>query len=413
MMGKVSWLNSSGFSFHRLSDNENHRLLIWMLVIVATLLPFPDGYLKLLPVARAADLSTAENARLKQLEKQLQESRQQEASSKQQEELLLAELHAVSRERHVLELSIQDLRRRLQALEDSMAGEEKQLRQIAAAMDRQRREFSRRLKVRYMTPPGILLEKFFEQGELKDKMNQVVYLKHVLEYDQQQLARFSRLLQEHQRIKQLLEKQRLQVVETKEKKRLKLAVLEENIAKKNKLLYKIRGKKEYYAALVKELAEAAEKLKKIIVSRSQSSRSHGSLAKHKGRLPMPTSGVVVRFFGLERDRRFKTVTEHKGIDIEAPLGTAVKAIFPGQVIFASWLKGYGNLIIIDHGEGYYSIYGHLLEFKAKVNKNIRQHEVIGSVGDTDSLIGPALYFEIRKHGRPQDPLEWVSPMVQG
>ncbi len=413
MMGKVSWPNLSGFSFRRLSDSENHRLLVWVLVVVAVLLPFPDGCFKLFSAARAADLSVTERDRLQQLEKKLQETRRRESSSRQQEELLLAELHAVSRERHVLELGIQDLQQQLQVLEKSMAGEEKQLRRITAAMDRQRREFNHRLKVRYMTPPGVLLERLFGQQELKDKMNQVVYLKHILAYDQQQLASFSSLLQEHQRIKRLLEKQRLQVVETKEQKRLKLAVLEENIAKKNKLLYKIRGKKEYYAALIKELAEAAEKLKEIIAARGQNSMGYGSLAKYKGRLPMPTSGVVVRFFGLERDRRFKTVTEHKGIDIEAPLGTAVKAIFPGQVIFASWLKGYGNLIIIDHGEGYYSIYGHLLEFKTKINQNIRQHDIIGSVGDTDSLIGPVLYFEIRKHGRPQDPLEWVSPMVQG
>jgi len=412
-MGKVSLLKISGFFFCRLSGNENHRLLIWVLVMVAVLLPLPGGCLKLLPAARAAGLSTAEHDRLKLLERKLRKSRQQEAFSRQQEERLLAELHAVSRERHALELNIQDLQRQLRVLEGAMAGEEKQLRQIAVAMDQQRREFNHRLKARYMTPPGVLLEKLFGEKDIKDKMNQVVYLKHILDYDQQQLTRFSRLLQDHQRIKQLLEKQRLQVLETRKQKSLKLEVLEENIAKKNKLLYKIRGKKEYYAALVAELAEAAEKLKKIIASRSQSSMDHGSLAKQKGRLPMPTSGVVVRFFGLERDRRFKTVTEHKGIDIEAPLGTAVKAIFPGQVIFASWLKGYGNLIIIDHGEGYYSIYGHLLEFKTKVNQNIRQHEVIGSVGDTDSLIGPALYFEIRKHGRPQDPLEWVSPMAQG
>jgi septal ring factor EnvC (AmiA/AmiB activator) len=412
-MGMLFLLKISGFFPGRASDNKIHGFLLYLLTLLFVMVSVMADCVGTSGFARAADPVTEDAARLKQLEKRLQETQQQAESSQHQEKELLERLHVISLERHSLELAIQCLQHQLRALGASMAGEERQLQQVSAAMARQRNEFNHRLKVRYMTPPGVLLEKLLGQQKLKDKINQVTYLKYILMYDQQQLTSFARLMIEHQRIKQSLDQQRQQVTEMKEKKRLKLAGLEENIAKKNKLLYKIRGKKEYYAALIKELAEAAEKLKKIINTRRESTVRHGSLVNYKGRLPMPASGVVVRFFGLERDRRFKTVTENKGIDIEAPLGTEVKAIFPGQVIFASWLKGYGNLIIIDHGEGYYSIYGHLLEFKTKVNKNIRQREVIGSVGDTDSLIGPALYFEIRRHGRPQDPLEWVSPMAQG
>ena len=412
-MGMLFLLKISGFFPCRLSDNEIHRFLLCMLTLLFVLVSVMGDCVGTYGFARAAGPVKEDAVRLKQLEKRLQETRHQAESSQRKEKELLAELHAISRERHSLELGIYNLQQQLQALGVSMAAEEQKLRQVSAAMARQRTEFNHRLKVRYMTPPGILLEKLLGQQKLKDKINQITYLKYILVYDQRQLTSFAHLLTEHQKIKQLLEKQRQQVTEMKGKQRLKLTGLEENIAKKNKLLYKIRGKKEYYAALVKELAEAAEELKKIINTRRKSTVRHGSLANYKGRLPMPTSGVVVRFFGLERDRRFKTVTENKGIDIEAPLGTEVKAIFPGQVIFAGWLKGYGNLIIIDHGEGYYSIYGHLLAFKTKVDKNIRQREVIGSVGDTDSLIGSALYFEIRRHGRPQNPLEWVSPMAQG
>ncbi len=412
-MGMLFLLKISGFFPCRLLDNEIHRFLLCMLTLLFVVVSVMADYSGTRGVAWAAGPVAEDAARLKRLEKRLQETQQQAESSQHQEKELLEGLYAISRARHGLELKIYNLQQQLQALGVSMVGEEQQLREVSAAMARQRDEFNHRLKVRYMIPPGVLLEKLLGQQKLKDKINQVTYLKYILIYDQQQMTSFARLLTEHQKIKQLLEKQRQQVAEMKEKKRLKLEGLEENIAKKNKLLYKIRGKKEYYTALVKELAEATEKLKKIINTRRKSTMRHGSLSSYKGRLPMPTSGVVVRFFGLERDCRFKTVTENKGIDIEAPLGTEVKAIFPGQVIFASWLKGYGNLVIIDHGGGYYSIYGHLLEFKTKVNKNIRQREVIGSVGDTDSLIGPALYFEIRRHGKPQDPLEWVSPMAQG
>ncbi|HDJ28805.1 MAG TPA: hypothetical protein ENF28_06135, partial [Proteobacteria bacterium] len=250
-MGMLFLLKISGFFPCRLSDNEIHGFLLCVLTLLFVVVSVMGDCVGTRGFARASGPVTEDAARLKQLEKRLRETQQQAESSQHQEKELLEWLHVISRERHSLELAIQRLQHQLQALGVSMAGEEQQLQQLSAAMARQRDEFNHRLKVRYMTPPGVLLEKLVGQQKLKDKINQVTYLKYILIYDRQRLSSFARLMIEHQRIKQLLEKQRQQVTEMKGEKRLKLAGLEENIAKKNKLLYKIRGKKEYYAALVK------------------------------------------------------------------------------------------------------------------------------------------------------------------
>ncbi|MBN2332089.1 MAG: peptidoglycan DD-metalloendopeptidase family protein [Deltaproteobacteria bacterium] len=364
-----------------------------------------------LAFASGPDDSTA--VRLEQVKKDLQQKRREEASVRQQEESLLDELDHISRQQNHLGRELTQLRQQLEMVVTDIDRNQQQLQQVNVRLDKQRELFYQRLRSRYKRPPMAFVEVILARQESREMMHNLTYLKHLLIHDHRQMTMYSRLLEERQQVLQQLEEQRRQCAGMEEVKRQRLASLEENIAKKNKLLYKIKGEKSNVIALVKELEAAAGELERIISKQRQRQAQPGSLKDHKGRLPMPAKGVVVKFFGLERDRRFKTVTENKGIDIEAPAGSEVQAIFPGQVVFASWLKGYGNLIIIDHGDGYYSIYGHLLEFKAAVQSQIQQLDIIGSVGETDSLIGPSLYFEIRKHGQPLDPLEWVTPMGQG
>jgi septal ring factor EnvC (AmiA/AmiB activator) len=85
----------------------------------------------------------------------------------------------------------------------------------------------------------------------------------------------------------------------------------------------------------------------------------------------------------------------------------VQAVLPGQVVYAGWFKGYGNLIIVDHGNELFTLYAHVSEIDVKEADEVRQGQRIGVVGDTGSLAGPRLYFEVRYRGRPQDPEEWL------
>lgn len=128
----------------------------------------------------------------------------------------------------------------------------------------------------------------------------------------------------------------------------------------------------------------------------------------KGKLPRPAAGAITVGFGRVIDPRFKTVTLQNGIDIAAPAGAPVRAVAAGRVVHAGWFKGYGNLIIVDHGEGFHSLVAHLGSMQTAMGEELAAGAVLGTVGDSGSLKGPYLYFEIREHGRPVDPRAWLK-----
>jgi len=97
-----------------------------------------------------------------------------------------------------------------------------------------------------------------------------------------------------------------------------------------------------------------------------------------------------------------------GVDVEAPAGAPVRAIAPGRVVHAGWFKGYGNLVIVDHGEGYHTLVAHLASMQTAMGEEVDAGTVLGTVGDSGSLKGPYLYFEIREKGRPVDPRPWLG-----
>ena len=109
------------------------------------------------------------------------------------------------------------------------------------------------------------------------------------------------------------------------------------------------------------------------------------------------------------DPRFRTVTVQKGVDIAARRGEEVLAVAPGRVAHAGWFKGYGNLVIVDHGEGFHTLVAHLASMTSAAGEDVQTGSVLGTVGDTGSLKGAYLYFEIRENGKPLDPKSWLSP----
>jgi murein hydrolase activator len=133
------------------------------------------------------------------------------------------------------------------------------------------------------------------------------------------------------------------------------------------------------------------------------------LGAMRGRLGWPAEGRVVEEYGTRVNPRFGTKTFRNGIDIDAGEGANIHAVFPGHVLYTGWFRGYGNLIIVDHGSEYYTLYAHVADIKVAEGDDVKQGQVIGTVGDTGSLQGPRLYFEVRYQGKPQDPAQWLRP----
>ncbi len=179
------------------------------------------------------------------------------------------------------------------------------------------------------------------------------------------------------------------------------------------MLRKVNLEREAHEQLLAELKRSAERLESLIEELAKEGSSGGEFESRKGSLCFPAPGEVVSEFGKKVHPRFLTVTMQKGIEIGAGGGAPVRAVSSGVVRFAEWFMGYGNLVILDHGNGFYTLYGHLAEFRSGVGGRVERGEVIGLVGDTGSLSGPSLYFEIRRRLTPMDPAEWLADCVEG
>jgi septal ring factor EnvC (AmiA/AmiB activator) len=242
-------------------------------------------------------------------------------------------------------------------------------------------------------------------------------LEQILAHDESVMTQFS---EDKAEMQALL----TQLVARKNEKQATTASLSERIdamnteqARREALLTEIRGKKSLQLAAIESLKASARALDRTVeafdaepppAASSPVMPAEKPFAALKGLLMMPVKGKIVSFFGHYKDKKFKVTNFQSGINIKADRGEPIRAVYSGQTLFSSWFKGFGNMIIIDHGDHYYTVYAHLEEqFKSKGDP-VEAGEVIATVGDTGSLTGAGLHFEVRHHGKPMNPLGWIK-----
>lgn len=181
------------------------------------------------------------------------------------------------------------------------------------------------------------------------------------------------------------------------------------------LLASVQNEKQKHMITVGELEEAEREVQRLIAELERKAQdATGELTNDglefeaaKGRLPWPVEGKVTRWFGVQKDKRFGTSTFNGGIDIEADRKSDVIAVHGGRADYVDWLPGYGQCIIINHGGGYFTLYAHTATVFVSAGNAVAAGQVIASVGDTGSLLGDALHFEIRKDAEPINPASWL------
>ena len=123
---------------------------------------------------------------------------------------------------------------------------------------------------------------------------------------------------------------------------------------------------------------------------------------------MPVKGKIVSLFGKFKNTQYQVLNFRSGIEIQTERGEPIQAVYAGKILYADWFKGYGNMIIIDHGESFYTVYAHIEEIFKAAGDVVETGEVMATVGDTGSITGSKLYFEVRHHGKPLDPMQWLE-----
>jgi septal ring factor EnvC (AmiA/AmiB activator) len=186
--------------------------------------------------------------------------------------------------------------------------------------------------------------------------------------------------------------------------------------KRSKLLAYVRKEMSVQQATVESLKQAAlkldEKIQNLGVGLTGTAADEYFEDKpfqaYKGLLKMPVKGKIVSLFGKFKNTRYDVLNFRSGIEIQTERGEPIQAVYRGKILYADWFKGFGNMIIIDHGNSYYTVYAHIEEVFKTTGDVVESGEVMATVGDTGSMTGPKLYFEVRHHGKPLDPMQWLE-----
>jgi septal ring factor EnvC (AmiA/AmiB activator) len=244
------------------------------------------------------------------------------------------------------------------------------------------------------------------------------YLLCIVKQDAEDLERLRSKVREWEHVKAQHQQHRNTLLSLQEQKVQEIHTIRVQREQKKRLIAALQQRKGLQEAELQEMQNAAAALQSLIRSlekqkrteeaeRRKITRAAPDFGSMRGKLPYPVEGKTDIRFGKIEHPLLKTFTVHNGIEIRAPEGKSIRAIYPGFVVFSGWLRGYGNVLIIDHGNGYYTLSGHASRLLKDVGEPVQTGETVAYVGDTGSLRGPSLYFEIRKAGKPVDPLKWI------
>ena len=164
----------------------------------------------------------------------------------------------------------------------------------------------------------------------------------------------------------------------------------------------LQSREQVYAQLVAE-----ENALEAMIAQYQSAPTGNNLKPFKGKLGIPVAGRLSSKFGMRHHPILRKTRLHAGVDLSAPTGTKIKAAADGVVISASYMRGYGNCLIVDHGGGISTLYGHCSRIIARKGARVQKGEIIANVGATGLATAPHLHFEVRRNGRPENPLNWL------
>lgn len=257
---------------------------------------------------------------------------------------------------------------------------------------------------RYFNPLEILLTK--PKGLTFTDLTRIIYISNLSKEKINQLGlAYKRLMKGEERLR----KARLDYQKAIKVKESKLAELNWKKREKRKFVENIGLEKDRYLSLLKEMEKASEEISKTISSFEPSKflTESVSIRERKGLLPWPVEGRVISKFGLVKNNKYNTFVKNIGVVI-SPLEDDVKTVWWGKVIFADYFEGYGNVVIIEHQERIYSIYGYLGTVIVEKGMEVKTGQVIAKIGSSGLASEKALYFEIREGNEPKNPLLWLS-----
>lgn len=299
--------------------------------------------------------------------------------------------------------------------------------EIAKGQDgaaRQKNLLARRLRALYKAGPLRFWRLILEARSAAEVSQRVNFMKLIAEQDAKLIESFSRQIGELRAKKEQISRYQQEIEE------LQKSVTEEERAwiqkktEKENYLKALRDEKNKYCRAHEGLSSRLSELQALLTDLEKKRRlqpapplpsspefsAKTGFAARRGKLCWPAEGKIISTspFGKQSAGLETNAAWNKGISIKAPAGSEIRSIYSGRVAYADWCLGYGKLLIVDHGEGYCSIYAHASEFLVEAGDLVKERQPIARVGDTGGVSEPQVYFEIRFRGNPLDPLKWLQ-----
>lgn len=359
----------------------------------------------------------------------------------------------VSGELQQIQKSLAEKQSNLVALGRDLAGVEKGIDKTLQDIERERLDaekkrlqINRRVAALYKGGDTGNLRVFFSSESFPQMTENLRYMRSVLENDRKLFEQYNQNLERLKQLKLRLEQDAARKEGIRRSMEAKKREIEQEKTRKATYLVQVRQDKQGHLASLKELQANAQRLQSMFArleaqkrkayndAQAKLKREQGKggadkgkqgkspqnaqrpapqvpnqgLGAQRGRLSLPVKGNIIDRFGRHKHPDFDSFTVSNGISVAAPAGTPIRAVFDGEVIFADYFKGYGNMMIVDHGGGFFSLYAHASSLAKRVGSKVAKNDVLASVGASDSSKGPMLYFEIRYQGRPVDPAPWFQ-----
>ena len=266
------------------------------------------------------------------------------------------------------------------------------------------------------------LEKVLSSTSWRQAVYRTQYLKIISSIEQKMTKDIENILLAINKDKLKLESLLRQSISLKRDKQKQMTSLRKMRIKREKELNRIRQDKSALANYMQEKSAGVKQLESIIkkvledkarFEREERIRQQQQALKTKefnllkGQLPWPTEGRVISKFGKQWNSRLKTTTDNPGIDIKGQPGSPIRSTMSGVVTTITYIRGYGTTVIIDHGGGFYTVYSHVTNIQTQVDSEVRSGDVIAYMGDSGSVNGSKLHFEVWGKGQKLDPEKWL------
>lgn len=365
-------------------------------------------FLSLLGVS-GASAGDPTDEQIRKIEQELSREREQYVKFDVKEKNLLGQLSEIEQRIAAKRDLVSSIQEKIEKRHAELEEKQQRLDRLEEKAGEVRSRLGKRVVAYYKYARRGYVKLLATAGDLDELRKRMYYLRIVMERDRVLLERMLGVVMEHRLQVEAVDEKLQAVTRLEQEEAEQLKALQEELKRKVLLLMKIHREKEFYETAVQELQAAARSLKETLSDLDRRPERKVKLSsdfvKHKGTLDAPFQGEVIENY---HPLGSGPVLTHKGVFIQGASGGAVRAVYDGRVDFSGWLKGYGQMVIINHGSRYFSVSAHLSERKVAEGDLVRRGEVIGLAGESGSLSGPGLYFELRKGGESLDPMDWLK-----